>query len=85
VTGDGSASLAEANIILASLWHEGILQGGNILNTLHGKKMAIRVRDNGQQAVIETATIVYRLYGNIFRALVPYEHPGIPAERVHAV
>jgi pyrroloquinoline quinone (PQQ) biosynthesis protein C len=37
-----------------------------------------------QQAVIETATIVYRLYGDIFRALVPYEHPGIPAERVHA-
>jgi hypothetical protein len=38
VMGDGSASRAEANIIPASLWHESILQGGDILNTLHGKK-----------------------------------------------
>ncbi len=51
VKGDGQASKASAKTITASLWHEGILAGGSILNTLHGKQMNITVRDAGSEDV----------------------------------
>lgn len=51
VVGDGSKSNADAAIIPASLWNEGILAGGKILNTLDGRKMAIDVREIGKETV----------------------------------
>lgn len=51
VTGDGVETMANAEIIPASLWHEGILKGGKILNTLDGRQMAIAVEDMGEETI----------------------------------
>ena len=51
INGDGQTSKAAVEIIPASLWHEGILAGGVILNTLHGKQMKITVRDAGSESI----------------------------------
>jgi hypothetical protein len=51
VNGDAARGTVAAQIIPASLWNEGILQGGTVLNTLDGKSMAIQVQDLGQENV----------------------------------
>ena len=73
VMGDGQASKAPAKIITASLWHEGILAGGAILNTLHGKQMKITVRDAGIENVTVAGQTVaahhYIIEGDLQREL----------------
>lgn len=51
VVGDGETRYSSPYIIPASLWHDGILKGGAILNTLHGQEMIIQVRDAGADTV----------------------------------
>lgn len=51
VIGDGEMSHTDAGIVPASLWNEGILQGGTILNTLDGRQMTISVSDAGMETV----------------------------------
>lgn len=70
---DGHDADAPATIIPASLWNEGILQGGRILNTLDGSRMAIQVADLGPDAVFvkgskETAHH-YAITGDLQREL----------------
>ncbi len=73
IMGDGQASTAAARIIPASLWHEGILAGGAILNTLHGKQMNITVRDGGRENVTVAGQTVsachYIIEGDLQREL----------------
>jgi hypothetical protein len=51
VEGDGEMSKAALEIIPASLWHEGILAGGAILNTLQGRQMNVKVTDAGTEEI----------------------------------
>ena len=73
VMGDGQASKAPSKIITASLWHEGILAGGTVLNTLHGKQMNITVRDAGSENVTVAGQTVsahhYVIEGDLRREL----------------
>jgi hypothetical protein len=73
VVGDGQASTVPSKIITASLWHEGILTGGAILNTLHGKQMNITVRDAGIENVAVAGQTVsarhYVIEGDLRREL----------------
>jgi hypothetical protein len=73
VRGDGELSHANAGIVPASLWNEGILEGGTILNTLDGSQMAITVRDAGQDTVMAGGRAVqarhYVLAGDLEREL----------------
>lgn len=51
VVGDGNRTDAPVGIIPASLWNEGILSGGTVLNTLDGQPMAVQIQNMGQEAV----------------------------------
>jgi hypothetical protein len=48
---DGHDGSAPNSIVPASLWNDRILQGGTILNTLDGTRMAVRVADLGPDPV----------------------------------
>ena len=70
---DGHDATAPAAIIPASLWNDGILRGGRILNTLDGSRMAVQVADLGPDTVFvkgqkETATH-YSITGDLQREL----------------
>lgn len=73
VNGDGQLSKAALGIIPASLWHEGILAGGAILNTLYGKQMNITVRDAGMENLMVSGRTVaarhYIIEGDLQREL----------------
>lgn len=70
---DGHDANAPANIIPASLWNEGILQGGRILNTLDGSRMAVQVADLGADTVFvkgsKEAAHHYAITGDLQREL----------------
>lgn len=51
VEGDGKVADAPAEIVPASLWNEGILKGGTILNTLDGRGMKVQVKNMGADVV----------------------------------
>lgn len=73
VSGDGRDSDVDGTIVPASLWNEGVLRGGSILNTLDGRAMAVTVQDLGPETVNVRGRPVearhYRVAGELERDL----------------
>lgn len=73
VVGDGQTAEIDAAMLPASLWHEGVVRSGALLNTLDGRTMAVRVEDLGQETVTARGRAVparhYRITGDLEREL----------------
>lgn len=67
---DGSAKkyLAEPTIIPASLWNPKIVKQGELLNTLDGSKMAVTIKDVGEETI--------KVYGR----MIPTRHFSITGQ-----
>ena len=73
VVGDGQEREVDGAIVPASLWNEGVLRGGPLLNTLDGRSMAVSVEDLGAETVEARGRRIparhYRLAGELERDL----------------
>jgi hypothetical protein len=71
VSADGRKETLDPGILPASLWNEGVVRAGKLLNTLDGRVMAVRVEDLGPETVSVHAKPVaarhYRISGELER------------------
>ena len=71
VSADGRHETVDAGILPASLWNEGVLRAGKLLNTLDGRAMAVTVEDLGAETVSVRGKPVaarhYRISGELER------------------